>query len=92
MVFILKNTIIFEKWKEPLDEYERYLHFDPEMECDSHSCKIEAEENWENLTVSEKNEEALEYRATVWPNACSGLSLDDCDENSECPNGDLKFS
>jgi hypothetical protein len=67
------------------------LHFDPEMECDSHSCKIEAEENWNNLKVSEKDKKTLEYRATVWPNACGGLSLENCNETSECANGEYDF-
>ncbi|CBY07663.1 unnamed protein product [Oikopleura dioica] len=60
---------------------------DPAMKCDSKSCRIQAEENWANLQEFEKQQKTIEYRASDWPDACGGLSLDDCDLTSSCAKG-----
>jgi len=73
--------------KEPLDDFEKYVMHDPAMKCDSKSCRIEAEENWANLQESEKQQKTIEYRASDWPDACGGLSLDDCDLTTSCAKG-----
>ena len=49
------------------------------MECLSPACKVEAEESWERLEMSQKQQKTIEFRASDWPDACLGLSVDACE-------------